>query len=333
MELPRQWWQKGVMRSHSVSRELLAARAAGTLPDSSREAVDAHVQTCTDCARTLQQLQRLQVVLRDLPPAPAVPFDRVWSKLEPALPRRLPQRVLAIAPRRLALAFALVVVASLSGIMAFASDATLPDSALYGVKLLREQAQLALVFDQRGREALEVRLAAERLHEAEIMVDREHVNLALQSLLDFRTLVGDAAPALQHPASADVRESAERSLAELRADLDRVEEANARHGQDPAISIAVDQGFQVLAVLEVEPADRPSAKPSASPAASASAAGTPRPDASPQPTVSPTAQPTASGSPQPSPSASETPKASPTASASATPSPSESASASPSPSR
>jgi anti-sigma factor RsiW len=133
------------------SSDTLYAYSDGSLPDSQRPEVDAHLRICAACRQSMQEIHRLDLLLQDFPPAPAVPFPRFWSKLEGRLPNRQKAGIGFFRPRQLAAGFALAVVASLVGVVALASDQTMPDSPLYSVKHVRQDVQLSLTSGRQAR--------------------------------------------------------------------------------------------------------------------------------------------------------------------------------------
>jgi hypothetical protein len=220
------------MLSHKAIVGSLDAYADGTLPDSQRADVAAHLQTCTVCGESLRQIHRLDQVLDDLPPMAAVPFARFWSKLEPRLPSHAKKRAPLFRPARLAAGFALAIVASLVGVVALASDRTMPDSPLYAVKHFRQDVQLNLA-DARERPRLELALGHQRLGEALAMVHSKRNDLAAASLRDFHALVSDAVPQLKNttvgqPATDEVTNTLNR----LEKQLTTIREAVTQDGPD-----------------------------------------------------------------------------------------------------
>jgi hypothetical protein len=218
------------MLSHTAIAGSLDAYADGTLPDSQRADVAAHLQTCTVCGESLRQIHRLDEVLNDLPPMAAVPFARFWSKLEPRLPSHAQKRAPLFRPGRLAAGFALAALASLVGVVALASDGVMPDSPLYSVKHFRQTVQVNLA-DERDRPRLELSLGKQRLAEALLMVQRKHPDLAIASLQDARALIVDAAPLLKNtPVSQSDSAELKNTLGELKTGLTAVSGALAEDG-------------------------------------------------------------------------------------------------------
>jgi len=232
------------MLSHQSVYRSLDGYADGTLPDSQRAAVDAHLRTCAECGMALQQIHRLDIVLDDLSSPPAVPFPLFWSKLEARLPNHVEKRASFFRPGRVAAAFGLAVLASLVGVVALASDAVLPDSPLYPVKHARQEVQLALA-DSRERPRLELALGKQRLHEALRMVQRRRPDLALASIRDFHALLVDATSRLEKAPSAPPDSSALlSSITDLETELEAV--GNATTAQDG--TNAVDSAALKVAV-------------------------------------------------------------------------------------
>ena len=242
------------MLSHQAILGSLDAYSDGTLPDSLRADVDAHLKTCAECGESLKQIHRLDQLLNDLPPMPAVPFARFWSKLEPRLPSQVQKRAPFFRPARVAASFALAILASLVGVVALASDGVLPDSPLYSVKHFRQGVQLSLA-DAHERPRLELFLGKQRLHEAAVMLQRKHHDLALASLRDFRALIVDATPRLENAGAQPDTAELTSTVAQIKTELEAVRGANdGQDGSDAADIAAVDGAVQDAqnAVTQVE---------------------------------------------------------------------------------
>lgn len=243
------------MLSHKAVLGSLDAYAGGSLPGGPRARVAAHLQSCNECRESLRQIHRLDHLLTDLPPTPAVPFPRFWSALEPRLPGQAGKRAPVFQPARLAAGFALAVVASLVGVVALASDEVMPDSPLYAVKHFRQGVQVGLA-DAHERPRLELYLAKQRLKEAAVMLERRRDDLAVASLRDVKTLMIDAKPRLETTAGGEPNPGEVRStLAEIETDLTSVSVANRESdGSTAAEMAAVDQAVQDAedAVTQVE---------------------------------------------------------------------------------
>jgi hypothetical protein len=286
---------------HKALRGSLDAFADGTLPESQRAGVAAHLETCAECTENLRQIRRLDHVLVDLPPMQPVPFARFWSTLEPRLRNRAERRSPFFRPARLAVSFAIAVLASLVGVVALASDGTLPDSPLYSVKHFRQGVQLSLA-SPHDRARLDLIFGKQRVHEAAEMLRRKRDDLAVASLRDFRALMVDAAPRLENSTSKPDAAELNSAIAGIRTELTDVSAANLEPDGSTAEEIAaVDGAVQDarIAVTQVETevdttpgvVESPSPSPeSASPSAEAS------PAASPSESPSPEASPEASAS-------------------------------------
>jgi hypothetical protein len=292
------------MLSHKAVLGSLDAYADGTLPGSQRAGVAAHLQTCAECGESLRKIHRLDQMLDDMPPMPAVPFARFWSRLEPRLPGQAQKRAPVFRPARLAAGFALAVLASLVGVVALASDGTLPDSPLYSVKHLRQGVQLSLA-DAHQRPRLDLRFGIQRLKEAKLMLQRGRDDLAVASLRDFKALIADATPLLEHPGPQTDAADVTSAITEIKTDLTEVSAANHEPDTSTAADIAaVDDALQAAqtAVTRVEdtveptaPAvlESPSPAPVSEPPAPAPAPTAQAPSASPSETPSPEASPSA----------------------------------------
>jgi hypothetical protein len=221
------------MVSHNAVAGSLDAYADGTLPEAERAKIAAHLRSCAECGASLREIHQLHDILNDLPEMPAVPFARFWSKLEPRLPSQAKKRAPLLRPARLAAGFALAVLASLVGVVALASDSTMPDSPLYSVKHFRQDVQLNLA-DARERPRLELWLGHQRLAEALAMVHSKRNDLAAASLRDFSSLLSDATPRLKDtaggkPATDEVTDTLKR----LEKELTTIREAVEQDGPDP----------------------------------------------------------------------------------------------------
>jgi len=287
------------MLSHHAVLSSLDAYADGTLPDSERATVAAHLRSCAECGASLRQIQRLDRVLNDLPPMQPVPFARFWSQLEPRLPNHAQKRAPLFRPTRVAAGFALAVCASLVGIVALASDDTMPDSLLYPVKHLRQSAQLDFI-GARERPHFQLSLVRQRVHEAKVMLDRRKDGLAVASLRDASTLLVDAATRLKNTPQSDVH-MVDSTIAQIQTDLTTVSDANRQpDGSTPDEIAAVDGAVQdaqnavTQAEAEVDATappvvDSPSASPVSEPPAPSAAPSAAAPSAVPSDSPSPDA--------------------------------------------
>jgi hypothetical protein len=260
------------MLSHKAILGSLDAYSDGTLPDSQRAGVAAHLQTCAECGESLRQIHRLDQVLNDLPPMQPVPFARFWSKLEPRLPNHVQKRAPFFGPARLGAAFALAVLASLVGVVALASDGVMPDSPLYSVKHFRQGVQLTLA-SPRERRHLDLFFGKQRLDEALVMLHRKRDDLAVASLKDFRALMVDAKPRLEttpggQPETAELTSA----IAEIKTELTIVSAANlepdgSSNAEIAAVDGAVQEAENAVTQVETEVDTTPSVveSPSSSP--------------------------------------------------------------------
>jgi hypothetical protein len=242
------------MLNHHAILSSLDAYADSSLPAAQRAEVAAHLQTCGECGESLRQIRRLDHVLNDLPAIQPVPFSHFWSRLEPRLPNHAQKRASVFRPGRLAAGFALAVIASLVGVVALASDGTMPDSPLYSVKHLRQGVQLSLA-DAHERPRLELFLARQRLDEAAAMLKRQRDDLAVASLRDFKTLIVDATPRLENSASKPDAAEVTRAISQIKTELTAVGAANLEpDGSSAAAIAAVDSAVQDAqkAVTQVE---------------------------------------------------------------------------------
>ena len=77
----------------------------GELPPSDREALEAHVKRCAECARALEELGAVRARARGLTPAP-VPAS-LWPSIETAIAGSGPARVTPLTSRRVTRSFSL----------------------------------------------------------------------------------------------------------------------------------------------------------------------------------------------------------------------------------
>ena len=299
--------------SHQSVYRSLDAYVDGRLPDSQRAEVDAHLGTCADCGKTVEEMHRIDLVLDDLPLAPPIPFPRFWSKLQERLPNHAEKRAPFYQPGRVAAAFALAILASLLGVVALASDAVMPDSPLYSVKHVRQEVQLALA-DTGERPRLELALGKQRLSEALVMLQRKRNDLALASLRDFQALLVDATSRLEK-ASGDQPDTTVlvSSAADLETELEAVRQASAVPVGTNAVDLAAIDGAvhaDLNAVSHLETSvnqggtrvvESPSKSTESAPPAESSASPQPAESSAPQATQPATApSPPTEGSPSPS---------------------------------
>jgi hypothetical protein len=291
MKKMRQALAEASMLSHQSIHRSLDAYVDGTLPDSQRAEVDAHLRTCAECGKSVQEIRRLDLVLDDLSLAPSIPFPRFWSKLQDRLPNHVEKRAPFSRPGRVAAAIALAVFASLVGVVALASDGVMPDSPLYSVKHARQEFQLALA-GSRERPRFELILGKQRLHEALLMVQRKRHDLALASLRDFQALLVDATFRLEK-APGDQPDTAVlvSSVADLETELEAVRNASTSQEESNAVDIAalagaVDADLNAVSHLGTSVyqggtrvVDSPSPSAESSPSARSSTSAEPSPSA------------------------------------------------------
>jgi hypothetical protein len=231
------------MLNHHATLGSLDAYADGSLPYGERADVAAHLQTCAECGESLLQIHRLDHVLDDLPAIKPVPFPHFWSRLEPRLPSHAQNRAPWFGPRRLAAGLALAMITSLLGVVALASDGTMPDSPLYAVKHLRQDMERTFA-TPRDRTQLDLFLAKQRLGEAAVMLQRRRDDLAVASLRDFKALIVDATPSLESSGS-QAKSGEVSSITQMKTELTAVSAANLEpDGSTPAEIAAVDRAVQ-----------------------------------------------------------------------------------------
>jgi putative zinc finger protein len=120
----RQELTRLAMFKHRSLRASLPAYVDGTLNAPDRARLILHLYGCQECVARIQELRRLERLLTDGPAMPAVSFGQFWLPLRERIraghgpgPRRSPRL------QRIALAFAIAVVASSFGVfMVFALE-------------------------------------------------------------------------------------------------------------------------------------------------------------------------------------------------------------------
>ena len=232
------------MLSHATARDWLIPYADGMLAADERRRIDGHITGCAACAAELREVRELNLLLVTLPPAPPTSVAPFWLKLQAVLPQRRTLRIRSLFEyRRLGLAFALASIAVLAaGATALAAPSALPDSPLYPVKLIEEDAHLALT-PANDRLTVQLQQAGERLREAQAMAANHKPRLAEASLRAYTIVVDDAAVSLKSPATPQATKDA---LHTLRARLGAVERENANRDDDVAaikhlVAAAVDE--------------------------------------------------------------------------------------------
>lgn len=271
------------MLSHATTRDWLIPYADGMLAADERRRIDAHIHACPSCAAELGAVRELNLLLVSLPPAPPAAFAPFWLKLQAVLPQRRSLRLPSFTGyRRLGVALAMATVALLVAAgSALAAPSAMPDNPLYPVKQLEENARLALT-PATARLSVQMDLASERLHEAQVMAADHKPLLAASSLRAFQVIVNDSAAALKHPSDPRI---AQNDLRRLRDGLDAVERENASKDDD-------ESTVRQLVVSSVDDLDRienPDA-PTPAPVLVIGTQATPTPAPNPQP-VKPTPRP------------------------------------------
>jgi hypothetical protein len=104
------------------ARELLSALLDDALSPAERQAIDAHLRTCAECARELTELRETVALLERLPPvhAPAGFVDRVVeTAYRPSWPRRVADALFRPLRVKLPLEAAAVVLVSISALYVY----------------------------------------------------------------------------------------------------------------------------------------------------------------------------------------------------------------------
>jgi len=85
--------------------ERLSEYLDGALEPSEREALEAHVKQCAECARALEDLEAVRARARGLAPAPVPPS--LWPQIERAIAESGPARITPLGSRRVTRSFSL----------------------------------------------------------------------------------------------------------------------------------------------------------------------------------------------------------------------------------
>lgn len=131
----------------------------------------------------VQRLEALAERLRGVDPAVPSPATKIrgWNLVLAGVQQSATAHTRAHSVRRLVLAAFAAVVLLVAGTLAASAD-SLPDSPLYGLKGVVEQARGALAFSPSDQLRYHLDLAQTRLTEAEAMIARHRVDLADQAL-------------------------------------------------------------------------------------------------------------------------------------------------------
>ncbi len=130
-----------------------------------------------------QRLERLAERLRAVDPFVASPGAKIrgWNLVLAAVEQSATVRSRAHPVRRLVVAAVIAIVLLVGGALAASAD-SLPDSPLYPLKGVLENARGALAFSPSDRFAHHLDLARTRLAEADAMIARHRLDLAARAL-------------------------------------------------------------------------------------------------------------------------------------------------------
>jgi hypothetical protein len=229
----------------------------------------------------VERLERLAERLRAVEPFVPPPGAKIrgWNLVLSAVEQSTTARSRAHPVRRLIIGAAAAVLLLVAGAGAASAD-SLPDSPLYPLKGVLENARGVLAFNASDRVAYHLDLARTRLREAETMIARHRIDLAGTSLTGLDDQLKSAALVVQAERRADptgairlqdrLRQAVATDDQQL-ADLQSQAQSAAVAG---AIVQARKQAAEALKLAQ-EPAASPKASPSpsgspASPTASAS---------------------------------------------------------------
>ncbi len=151
-----------------------------------------------------QRLERLAERLRavnSVSPSPGAKI-RGWNLVLAAVDQSTTVRSRAHPVRRLVLAAVAAAVLLVAGTVAASAD-SLPDSALYPLKGVLENARGALAFSPMDQLAYHLDLAGTRLTEAEAMIARHRLDLAGRALNALNDQLNDAALLVEAEAQRD----------------------------------------------------------------------------------------------------------------------------------
>ena len=175
----------------------------------------------------VERLERLAERLRSVDPVMPSPGAKIrgWNLVLAAVEQSATVRSRSHPVRRLVLAAVAAVVLLVGGAVAASAD-SLPDSALYPLKSVVENARGMLAFSPSDKLAYHLDLARTRLTEAEAMIARHRIDLAGVALSSLDDQLNDAALVVQSELQSDPA---------LAASLeDRLAQAIATHDQQLA---------------------------------------------------------------------------------------------------
>ena len=172
-------------------------------------------------------------VLAALDPAKPTLADRVYGVFA-VLGKPAPALVRALA--------ICVLIAGLVGGATVASADTLPDDALYGLKLAGEQLRLAVAMSPEDRASVELSIAEHRLDEAERLASAGREDDAIIATAAYGSSLADAAADLASIESTDPRTAAlvVQMQATLAASQQRVAVTASRLAADPRTTTTAD---------------------------------------------------------------------------------------------
>lgn len=151
-----------------------------------------------------QRLEALAERLRSVDPMTPSPAAKIrgWNLVSAAVEQSATVRSRSHSVKRLVLAAVAAAVLLVGGAVAASAD-SLPDSPLYPLKGMVEQARGAFAFAPSEQLTYHLELAKTRLTEAEAMIARHRVDLASQALSAMDDQLSEAATLVQNEKRTD----------------------------------------------------------------------------------------------------------------------------------
>jgi hypothetical protein len=223
----------------------------------------------------VERMERLAERLRSVEPFIPPPGAKIrgWNLVLAAVEQSTAARVRVHPVRRLVIGAAAAVVLLLAGAGAASAD-SLPDSPLYPLKGVLENARGVLAFSATDRLAYHLDLARIRLTEAETMIARHRVDLAGASLKALDDQLNSAGLVVQSERHADPAAAArlqERLRQAVATDDQQLADLQGQ-ARTPAAASAIVQA-RARAADALKLTQQPSASPTASPGGRPSPSG------------------------------------------------------------
>jgi len=212
----------------------------------------------------VQRLEALAERLRAVDPTMPSPAAKIrgWNLVSAAVQQSATVRSRSHSVKRLLLAAVAAAVLLVAGAIAASAD-SLPDSALYPLKAVVEQARGAFAFTPSDQLTYHLDLARTRLTEAEAMIARHRFDLASQALNAMNDQLNNAAVLVQTEKLADPAMAADMENRLLQAIATHDRQLAGLQGQvtNPAAQNAISEARD-RAAQAVQLAKTPAANPS-----------------------------------------------------------------------